>query len=78
MTDPIQRNSSVLDWIKGNRLESVRRVIAWGALVAVLLYIYGEMTGSEEITIVGIWALVGVIAAAIAYKAVDLLLTFFS
>jgi hypothetical protein len=36
------------------------------------------MTGSEEITIIGIWALVGIIAAAIAYKAVDFLLTFFS
>ena len=47
-------------------------------LVAVLLYIYGEMTGSEEVTIIGIWALVGTIGAAIVYKAVDFLLTFFS
>ena len=78
MNDPIQRDTSVLEWIKEHRLESVRRLIVWGALVAVLLYIVGEMTGSEEITIIGIWALVGIIAAAIAYKAVDFLLTFFS
>ena len=78
MNDPIQRDSSVLEWIKENRLESVRRVIVWGALVAVLFYIVGEMTGSEDITIIGIWALVGIIGAAIVYKVVAYLLAFFS
>ena len=56
----------------------VLREVLRAVFTLVLLYIVGEMTGSEEITIIGIWALVGIIAAAIAYKAVDFLLTFFS
>ena len=78
MSDPIQRDSSVMDWIKENKLESFRRFVLWGALVAVLLYILGEVTGSEDITIVGIWLLVGILGAAIVYKALHYLLTFIS
>jgi len=69
---------SVFEWFRENKLESFRRMVVWGALLGVLLYIYGEIGGSESILIAGIWILVGSIGAALLFKVVSFVYGFFS
>jgi hypothetical protein len=70
MTDPIQRESSPLDWIRRNRLEAFRRLVVWSMLVGVLLYIYGEISSRDWAIQTGIWFLLAGIAAAMIFKLV--------
>ncbi len=70
MTDPIQRESSLLDWIRRNRLEAFRRLVIWSMLVGVLLYIYGEISSRDWAIQTGIWLLLAGIAAAMFFKLV--------
>lgn len=78
MTDPIQHSSSGIEWIKANKLEAYRRIVFWGALIGVLLYIYGEIGSHEPVVLVGIWILVASIGFALIYKVVSFLYEFFS
>ncbi len=76
MSDPIQRESSSLDWIRRNRLEAFRRLVVWSMLVGVLLYIYGEILSLEWAIQTGIWLLLAGIAAAMLYKLVTFVVNF--
>jgi hypothetical protein len=70
MTDPIQHDSSIVDWIRSNRLEAFRKLAVWSMLFGVLIYIYGEVLSREWAVQTGIWLLLAGIAAAIIYKLV--------
>jgi len=76
MTDPIQRESSPLDWIRRNRLEAFRRLVIWSMLVGVLLYIYGEISSLDWAIQTGIWLLLAGIAAAMIFKLVAFVVGF--
>ncbi len=76
MSDPIQRESSSLDWIRRNRLEAFRRLVVWSMLVGVLLYIYGEILSLDWAIQTGIWLLLAGIAAAMFYKLVTFVVEF--
>jgi hypothetical protein len=70
MTDPIQRESSLLEWIRTNKLEASRRLVIWSALGGVLLYIYGEILSRNWAIQIGIWLLLAAIVGASIYKLV--------
>jgi len=70
MNDPIQRETSLLDWVRTNRLEASRRVLIWSAIAGVLLYIYGETLFRDWAVQSGIWLLLAAIVAASIYKLV--------
>ena len=70
MTDPVQRELSLLEWIRTNKLEASRRLVIWSILGGVLLYIYGEILSRDWALQIGIWMLLAAIVGASIYKLV--------
>ncbi len=70
MTDPVQRELSLLEWIRTNKLEASRRLVIWSILGGVLLYIYGEILSRDWAIQIGIWMLLAAIVGASIYKLV--------
>jgi hypothetical protein len=68
MNDPVQRHTSLLDWIRVNRLEASRRLGIWLLFVGVLLYIFGEILSVDWAVQSGIWLLLAAIVGATIYK----------
>ena len=65
MTNPIQRDPTLLHWIRNKKLEGLRRLAIWLMLSGVLLYIFGEVFAYETEIQAGIWLLLAGIAASI-------------
>jgi hypothetical protein len=76
MTDPIQRESSLLEWIRTNKLEASRRLVIWSIMGGVLLYIYGEILSRDWAIQTGIWLLLAAIVGASIYKLVTFVVGF--
>jgi hypothetical protein len=76
MTDPIQRDTSLLEWIRKIRLEGWRQLSIWLMLGGVLLYMFGEISASEWAVKFGIWLLLAGIAGALLYKLATYFLVF--
>ena len=70
MTDPIQRDSSLFDWIRDNWREGLRRLVICLTLVGVLLYIVGEIFSHDGAIRSGIRLLLAGIAGGVVYKLV--------
>ncbi len=70
MTDPIQRDSSLSDWIRDNWREGLRRLVICLLLVGVLLYIVGEVFSYDGAIQSGIRLLLAGIAGGVVYKLV--------
>ena len=70
MTDPVQRELSLLEWIRTNKLEASRRLVIWSILGGVLLYIYGEILSRDWAIQIGIWMFLAAIVGASIYKLV--------
>ena len=61
-----------------NSREVTRRLIVWGALLGVVLYIFGEIGNLEPVTMTGIWILVASIGAALVFKFLTFVIDFFT
>jgi hypothetical protein len=76
MTDPVQRELSLLEWIRINKLEASRRLVIGSILGGVLLYIYGEILSRDWAIQIGIWLLLAAIVGASIYKLVTFVVGF--
>ena len=74
MTDPIQRETSLIERVRKIGLEGWRRFVYWSMLGGVLLYIFGEISSTEWAIKSGIFLLLIGIASALLYKAMTYLL----
>lgn len=71
MTDPIQRQSPLIAWIRKNRLDALRQMVIWPMLGGVLLYIFGEVLARDWAIQAGIRLLLFGMAVGITYKFVS-------
>ena len=76
MTDPIQRETSAIEWIRTFGLKGWRRFVYWSMMGGVLLYIFGEIGSTEWAVKSGIWLLLIGIASALLYKILTYFLAF--
>ncbi len=76
MTDPIERETSLIERIRNFGFEGWRRFAIGLMLVGILLYIFGEVSANEWAVKPGIWLLLAGIASAILYSVLGYFLVF--
>ena len=68
MTESVDANSSLAEWIRNNKREAARRSILGAIVISILLYAVGEAVAYEWAVQAGIWLFLLALVAAVLYK----------
>jgi len=71
VTNPIQNDPSLTEWIQRNKIEAFRRAVLLAVLCGVVLYAVGEISSIDWAIQTGIWLLLAGLAAAVVFKFVS-------
>ena len=71
VTNPIQNDPSLSEWIQRNKLEAFRGTVLSAVLCGAVLYAIGEFSSIDWAIQIGIWLFLAGLAAAVVLKVVS-------